>query len=54
VTVRKASIAYGCNVDTLMKHYVLLDEQEVTDEVFGQMNGRKENDKAKEAAEENE
>lgn len=37
IDVRKASIAYGCNVDTLMKHYVMLDEQEVTDEVFGQM-----------------
>ena len=39
IDVRKASIAYGCNVDTLMKHYVLLDEQQVTDEVFEQMNG---------------
>ena len=31
---RRAAIAIGCNVDTMMKHYVGLDEQEVTDEVF--------------------
>ena len=36
---RRASIAYGCNIDTLMKHYVALDEQQVTDDVFEQMNG---------------
>jgi len=36
---RKAAIAYGCNVDTLMKHYVSLDEQEVTDEVTKQLAG---------------
>lgn len=35
---RKASIAIGCNVDTLMKHYVQMDEQEVTDDVFAQLN----------------
>jgi integrase len=35
---RKASIAIGCNVDTMMKHYVQMDEQEVTDEVFMQLN----------------
>jgi len=29
-----AAIAFGCNVDTLMRHYVALDEQEVTDDVF--------------------
>lgn len=39
VDARRASIAYGCNVDTLMKHYVLLDKQEVTDDVFAKMNG---------------
>jgi hypothetical protein len=39
IDARRASIAYGCNVDTLMKHYVALDEQEVTDGVFAQMNG---------------
>ena len=39
VDARRASIAYGCNVDTLMKHYVDLDEQAVTDDVFAVMNG---------------
>jgi integrase len=39
VDARRASIAYGCNVDTLLKHYVLMDEQQVTDDVFEQMNG---------------
>ncbi len=34
---RKAAIAIGCNVDTMMKHYVALDEQATTDEVFGQL-----------------
>ena len=34
---RKAAIAYGCNVDTVMKHYVVLDEQAVTDEVTAQL-----------------
>ena len=37
---RKAAIAYGCNVDTVMKHYVCLDEQAVTDEVIQQLVGR--------------
>jgi integrase len=37
VDPRKAAIAYGCNVDTVMKHYVNLDEQAVTDEVTGQL-----------------
>lgn len=36
---RKAAIAYGCNVDTVMKHYVSLDEQAVTDEVTAQLAG---------------
>ena len=40
VDPRRASIAYGCNVDTLMKHYVGLDEQQVTDDVFAQMTGK--------------
>lgn len=34
---RKAAIAYGCNVDTVMRHYVSMDEQQVTDEVTGQL-----------------
>jgi len=34
---RKAAIAYGCNVDTVMKHYVAMDEQAVTDEVANQL-----------------
>jgi hypothetical protein len=37
VDPRKAAIAYGCNVDTVMKHYVRLDEQAVTDEVTAQL-----------------
>jgi integrase len=36
---RKAAIAYGCNVDTVMKHYVNLDEQEITDEVTNLLAG---------------
>ena len=35
-----ASIAYWCNVDALMRHYVAMDEQQVTDDVFEQMNGK--------------
>jgi hypothetical protein len=34
---RKAVIAYGCNVDTVMRHYVQLDEQAATDEVTDQL-----------------
>jgi site-specific recombinase XerD len=34
---RHAAIAIGCNVDTMMKHYVKLDEQAITDEVFEQL-----------------
>jgi hypothetical protein len=34
---RKAAIAIGCNVDTMMKHYVSLDEQAVRDEVFAEL-----------------
>jgi integrase len=41
IDVRHASIAYGCNVDTLMKHYVRLDEQQVTDDVFARMHPSK-------------
>jgi integrase len=37
---RKASIAIGCNIDTMMKHYVQMDEQEVTDDVFAQLNAQ--------------
>ena len=39
IDARHASIAYGCNVDTLKKHYVSLDEQQVTDDVFARMHG---------------
>jgi integrase len=41
VDARRASIAYGCNVDTLMRHYVSMDEQQVTDDVFELMTGKK-------------
>jgi len=34
---RKAAIAIGCNVDTMMKHYIALDEQATTDEVFAEL-----------------
>lgn len=37
---RKAAIAYGCNVDTVMKHYTALDEQAVTDEVTTRLASR--------------
>ena len=37
VDPRKAAIAYGCNVDTLMRHDVALDEQAVTDAVTAQL-----------------
>lgn len=40
IDARRASIAYGCNVDTLMQHYVALDEQQVTDDVFARMNAK--------------
>jgi integrase len=39
VDPRKAAVAYGCNVDTVMKHYVSMDEQAVTDEVTEQLSG---------------
>lgn len=38
VDPRRAAIAYGCNVDTLMSHYVHMDEQAVTDDVFAAVN----------------
>jgi len=41
IDMRKASIAYGCNVDTMMRHYVAMDEQAVTDDVFAQMRSSK-------------
>ncbi len=31
---RRAAIAIGCNPDTVMRHYVKLDEQQVTDDVM--------------------
>jgi hypothetical protein len=34
---RRAAIAIGCNPDTVMKHYIKLDEQEVTDDVMGKL-----------------
>jgi integrase len=37
IDMREASIAHGCNVDTLVRHYVALDEQQVTDNVFARM-----------------
>jgi integrase len=40
IDARKAAIAIGCNPDTMMKHYVRLDEQAVTDEVMSQLAGR--------------
>jgi integrase len=45
IDVRHASIAYGCNVDTLMRHYVVMDEQQVTDEVFSKMHDATREDK---------
>jgi hypothetical protein len=41
VDVRHASIAYRGNVDTLMNHYVAMDEQQVTDAVFAKWHGVK-------------
>jgi integrase len=37
IDMRHASMAYGCNVDTLMKHRVAMDEDRVTASVFGRM-----------------
>lgn len=37
---RKAAVAIGCNVDTMLKHYVRLDEQATTDEVFGDLGAK--------------
>lgn len=34
---RKAAIAIGCNADTVMKHYVQMDGQKVTDDVMNQL-----------------
>jgi hypothetical protein len=36
---RQASIAHGCNVDALMRHYVQLDGAQVTRGVFAKMHG---------------
>jgi integrase len=41
VDPRRAAIAYGCNVETVMEHYVAMDEQQVTDDVFEEMKKRK-------------
>jgi integrase len=51
IDVRHASIAYGCNVDTMLKHYVALDEQQVTDDVFARMNAKPDKKKPKRQAE---
>jgi integrase len=40
IDARRAAIAIGCNVDTMMRHYVSMDEQEVTDDVFAQLHAR--------------
>jgi integrase len=39
VDLAHASIAYGCNPDTLRKHSAAMDEQEVTDAVFARLHG---------------
>ncbi|HYT92238.1 MAG TPA: hypothetical protein VEL76_26220 [Gemmataceae bacterium] len=44
IDVRRASIDYGCNVDTLVKHYIALDEQEVTDVVAKMYGGKPQKD----------
>ena len=41
INPHKAAIALGCNVQTMMKHYVALDEQATTDEVFAVLHQRK-------------
>lgn len=35
--MRDAAIAYSCHVETVMKHYVALDEQGTTDKVYGRV-----------------
>jgi integrase len=40
IDARRAALAIGCNVDTMMKHYVQCDEQAVTDEVFAELTPR--------------
>jgi hypothetical protein len=37
IVPREASIAIGCNVDTMVKHYVQIDEQEMTHDVSAQL-----------------
>jgi integrase len=37
IDMRQAAIAYACHVETLMKHYVDLDKQQITDQVFERM-----------------
>jgi hypothetical protein len=41
IDVRHASIACACDAETLMKHYIAMDEQQVTDGVFAQMAKKK-------------
>jgi hypothetical protein len=36
----KAAIAFGCNVQTMMRHYVALDETATSDEVLDALAGR--------------
>lgn len=36
---RKAAMAIGCNVDTMMDHYVRVNRQQVADDVFGRIGG---------------
>jgi integrase len=37
VSEREASIAFGCNPDTMHKHYIALDEQAITDRVTARL-----------------
>jgi integrase len=37
VSEREAAIAFGCNPDTMRRHYVAIDEQEVTDRVTAKL-----------------
>ncbi|MDB5311708.1 MAG: hypothetical protein JWO38_5910 [Gemmataceae bacterium] len=37
VTERDASIAFGCNPDTMHRHYIALDEQAITDRVTARL-----------------
>ncbi len=37
VNEREASIAFGCNPDTMHRHYIALDEQAITDRVTSRL-----------------